>query len=1655
MPQFDVDGARKAGYSDAEILSHLTATRKFDVAGARKSGYNDGEIIDYLSKQKAPSGKPSSVFSSILERSTRNRDADAQVATLEESKRRPNAATLAESESKLTGLPVTVANAPDDTLVGGLKQQFVDPLYRPMQTAKLALEGVSDRTLGAVATAAAAGLTAGVLEYAKSTPLGEGLSVGLRRTLNLTSDVALDPINLLPVGALLSKARPALRIGADLLFAGIQEVGAIQALRKGDYADAGVQQAFALIGAAGAGHGFNELSEGRKKLIFEEARTRENARTDAQIKTDIGFYRKLAEQTKTKATDEVAQFNRLKEKAEASPVEQQTADAGATEAQPVETSTAPVEQTPAVSGEPAPTQKPESTTASLYADLGKIREHPAKGNAEPTQEQAIEYIHQIRQAAEAHLPEALDSVHAAEQAIQNGDMPGFVKAAEEARGKLRASYGERLAADEAARQGIELPAKQAPVDPEKLLDESVRSELHAWASNNKRRVLSLVEWIKEQGGMKDEGGDLRAREYHKTNMRADNLKGSILNNKSGISADDMRHAAFEAGYLDSDRGTIGEFFDVIDRELGANGSKIYPKGSEPGEFDAIFDDLGYSRKQIAAALNNEKGTIYEKARARMQEAIQERENGQIAEFNRLREKAEGAAPADEEGDLSGPTPDNPDLSFDFGDSMLESFDNMERQARERLAARGDKGRMGSEKGASPILDDINDLITIGVAKIGKGTIRFARWSAEMISEFGDRVRPHLQEIYSKSLERARELKNFDADEYFNFKRVKLSDAEKQRLIDRVTEETLATGRVPKEKITFEEVKADAKAMAGEDILKYVDNAQKGATEYRAARLAMRQRINTLSGEVVELRQKVADIGTADPAGAMALERELLVKESDLSALLDSHMRIRSEEGRNLAINRMESDSTWDLSYWMNRARQAEGLPPNVPPSESVARKIQEVHAEGVAAQAELDAAEKVVTTWGTQPDLPTATPATTGPFPGPIPSPPVPSAPVQTTWGIQGALPGAPTPPPIPTGGTLGPPPPAVRARVVRARRAVQVARQNMAATVTKLQKSGWLDTTSSLRKAGLFGVFTRARNIGANAAFQVAEEVSRIPAVLVDMAVSLGGGDRQVQGISPRAIAKSAYYAATQGLRDAGDAIRYGVTTNELGKVEIQKPLNSGVRWLDQFANFQFREMSAEDRIFKSYAFRRSLEEQLWLESRRTGTPMPSEAQIQSSIQAAKMRGQGSGVPAPLTPNEQMIANAITYAEYATFNNRNMLASALRSGQSTLKGKGPAGQAAAFAVDMIVPFANTPANVIARQFDYTALGAVPRMITAAVRGLGGPERRTFELALGRGLTGSALIYAGWKLSEKGLATGTWEEEAGQRNVSEAAGRTPGAVRIGNRWIGTGQLAPAGSLLMIGAALQREATQPIKNEMSRFGKIAGIGTKAAMEQPFLAGMSNLVEAMQNPGNRGERFVSSAVGSFVPTYLSEISAGFDPYLRDPRPEGTAETLYKGAQARTPARFEMPTRLDVLGRPRGNFTVGSQALELSDSIRNELQANSVSVGFPQRKPDETATTYRLRSQFVGRLIDQHVGQVLNRPGYPTASSDKRREWIDKAVGDAREQASQTLDRKFKTEDAHEKFLLDQIDRVESRLKNRKEIPMIPPAPTTTARRKVAVQ
>ncbi|MGX4584070.1 hypothetical protein [Paenibacillus chitinolyticus] len=80
------------------------------------------------------------------------------------------------------------------------------------------------------------------------------------------------------------------------------------------------------------------------------------------------------------------------------------------------------------------------------------------------------------------------------------------------------------------------------------------------------------------------------------------------------------------------------------------------------------------------------------------------------------------------------------------DKVVKFLEDQEQAAKERLRAKG----IQISSGIDPTI--VANYAIIGASKLAKGTIKFADWSAEMIKDFGEAIRPHLTELYEKAQE---------------------------------------------------------------------------------------------------------------------------------------------------------------------------------------------------------------------------------------------------------------------------------------------------------------------------------------------------------------------------------------------------------------------------------------------------------------------------------------------------------------------------------------------------------------------------------------------------------------------------------------------------------------------------------------------------------------------------------------------------------------------------------------------------------------------------------------------------------------------------------------------------------------------------------------
>ncbi len=88
-----------------------------------------------------------------------------------------------------------------------------------------------------------------------------------------------------------------------------------------------------------------------------------------------------------------------------------------------------------------------------------------------------------------------------------------------------------------------------------------------------------------------------------------------------------------------------------------------------------------------------------------------------------------------------------------GGTVKRYLDQKISAALERIKARHGEGRVTS--GLDP--EDLADHAIVGAGYIAKGVATFGEWSKAMVEKFGDYIKPHLQDIFAKAQESAKEV----------------------------------------------------------------------------------------------------------------------------------------------------------------------------------------------------------------------------------------------------------------------------------------------------------------------------------------------------------------------------------------------------------------------------------------------------------------------------------------------------------------------------------------------------------------------------------------------------------------------------------------------------------------------------------------------------------------------------------------------------------------------------------------------------------------------------------------------------------------------------------------------------------------------------------
>lgn len=526
-----------------------------------------------------------------------------------------------------------------------------------------------------------------------------------------------------------------------------------------------------------------------------------------------------------------------------------------------------------------------------------------------------------------------------------------------------------------------------------------------------------------------------------------------------------------------------------------------------------------------------------------------------------------------------------------------------------------------------------------------------------------------------------------------------------------------------------------------------------------------------------------------------------------------------------------------------------------------------------------------------------------------------------------------------------------------------------------------------NLWKAGLLtGLKTTGINIASNVSHAVSEIAKDIPASAVDKIASLFTGKRTLV-----LTGKGAPEGAAMGVKKGWDYLKTGFDERNIADKLDYRRVNFGkgpvAKGLNKYVETVFGLLGAEDQPFYYAARMRSLANQAAAKAKNEGLKGKAARDFAQKLIE--------------NPTDDMMKYATLDAETAVFQNPSALAKGAQKIQRSMPG-----------MEIVLPFAKTPANVANAMINYSPVGIAKTIIQNI--GKGKFDQRLFAQNMGRGITGTGALAIGGALMANKMMNLGYPTSEKVREQWELEGRVPNSILINGKWRNIGVLGPVGMVLIVGGHLQ-DGIDKNGSFSGGLAQAAGGFGSALTEQSFLSGVNRAIDALKDPTRSFNGFASSLAGSVVPTLVADFARSMDQYER--RTDGMIERI----QSRIPgAREGLEPQVDTLGNMKETpsfFEVmadatrpGNPSADLNDPVVKELR-RLMDAGYPST-PTKLGDRQGYKSltdeqnTFLWRLSGQaaraEMERVMRSGQYNRYDDEQKSQVLDRAVQDAKVEA-----------------------------------------------------
>lgn len=372
----------------------------------------------------------------------------------------------------------------------------------------------------------------------------------------------------------------------------------------------------------------------------------------------------------------------------------------------------------------------------------------------------------------------------------------------------------------------------------------------------------------------------------------------------------------------------------------------------------------------------------------------------------------------------------------------------------------------------------------------------------------------------------------------------------------------------------------------------------------------------------------------------------------------------------------------------------------------------------------------------------------------------------------------------------------------------------------------------------------TWERNEFGNIVFGSAEMLKNVPAGFIDMGVSKITGKRTTSA-NVFADMKAYGQGFARGTKEWKNDIKYGVDTSHSAVREEYQVSNSfsDKHWYGRMAN------KAENIMSKAL---------------QIGDRPFYEAAYDQRINELKRLGYD-------TASESVQAECKVYALERVYQNDSKISKALTDVRDRLGLFG----------HFLVPFTQTPGNLLDKCIDYSGAGGLARALyqIGAAKKTGVFDQKLFVDRLGRALTGLGTMVFGAFLASKGILFGTEDDDYEVSGAKRLAGEKEYSLRIGDHYYTIDWAQPVSAILIAGAEAHKAGME--QDDWMQIAIASGEGViNTLFAMSCLEGLESMMSSYGNaePADKIADVFISGVSQYFPTSLRRLNNVIDPVQR---------------------------------------------------------------------------------------------------------------------------------------------------------------------------------